>query len=66
MLVCLAFILLFQLSYGAYVRNNISQNRALIERSFTHHADVPELDKLLDQRYRVCLNDSEIVVCYGL
>ncbi|XP_076823917.1 uncharacterized protein LOC143469982 isoform X1 [Clavelina lepadiformis] len=42
----------WKLSYGAFLRDSINQNRPLVHRSFTQHSDVPELDKLLDERYK--------------
>jgi len=39
-------------SYGAFLRDNINKNRPIVQRSFTQHADVPELDKLLDRKYQ--------------
>ncbi|XP_002129340.2 uncharacterized protein LOC100185515 isoform X1 [Ciona intestinalis] len=42
----------WKVSYGAFLRDSLNQNRSIVHRSFTHHVDVPELDKLMDKRYR--------------
>lgn len=39
-------------SYGAYMRDSITQNRPIIYRSFTEHEDVQDMNRLLDKSYQ--------------
>jgi len=39
-------------SYGAYMRDSITQNRPIIYRSFTKNQDVKNINKLLDTSYQ--------------